>query len=240
MARRLRLLCFWANLSLCVLPAWSQTSSSRQDVPVVQAPPETATPSAQPGATPSAPEDTSAPKGKGSAVKRKLGEALPDCVSIIFSKCWTPEARQRKAEQHEAERRAQAAERCKAIDAARAQRTPPSRTVAASGESSSKTPGASPAICSPEDVLQAEHDVDVGDFYLQDGNKRAAEMRYRDALNALPEDPVASLRLARLLDKQGRTAEAVEFYRTFLSWSPTGKEAAEAQDALARLETKPE
>ena len=218
--------------------AQSQPSPSGQDVPVVQTP-QQSTPSDQ---TEEQPKSDKNEQKKPSKVKRKLREALPDCINIIFSKCWSSEARQQEAEEEAAERRTQAAKRCEAIEAARARRTATSAPTSslAPGESSSKSSQpslASPAGCTPDDVLEAEHDVDIGDWNLHDGNKKGAEIRYRDALKALPDDPVATLHLARLLEKQGRNAEALELYRSYMTWSPTGKEADEANKAITKLTT---
>jgi tetratricopeptide (TPR) repeat protein len=216
--------------------AQNQPSASGQDVPIVQTPQQDPT-ADQPEQPPK--PDTKDQK-KPSKAKRKLRDAVPDCINIIFSKCWHNDARQQEAEEAAQERRAQAAKRCEAIEVARARRTPPPAPAPslAPGESSSKSSQASlasPAGCTPDDVLEAEHDVDVGDTYAETGNKKAAEMRYRDALKALPDDPVATLHLARLLEKQGRKAEALELYRSYMTWSPTGKEAEEANKSIAKL-----
>jgi tetratricopeptide (TPR) repeat protein len=88
--------------------------------------------------------------------------------------------------------------------------------------------------CMGEDVLAADHDVDVGDFYFVQQNYRAAEMRYRSALERLPGEPIASLHLARVLEKLGNKPEAAEHYKTFLEWSPNGKDADEAKAAIER------
>ena len=221
-------------LSIAGTTALAQSPAATQDAPVVQTPPATE----QPTEAKTRPDEKS--DKKPSKVKRKLRGAVPDCVNIIFSKCWGSDARQQEAEEQATERRAQAAKRCEAIEAARSRRTaPPAPTSpVAPGESSSKSSQpslASPAGCTPDDVIEAEHDVDVGDTYVETGNQKAAEMRYRDALKALPDDPVASLHLARLLEKQGRKAEALELYRTYMSWSPTGKEADDANKSITKL-----
>ncbi len=218
--------------------AQNEPPSSNQDVPVVQNPQQnSASDQSEEKSTPDNKEQK-----KSSKVKRKMRDAVPDCVNIIFSKCWHNDARQQEVEEQAAERRAQAAKRCEAIEAARARRTPaPTPAPAPSlapGESSSKSStssSGSPAGCTPEDVLEAEHDVDVGDTYVGTGNQKAAEMRYRDALKALPDDPVATLHLARLLEKQGRKTEALEFYRSYMTWSPNGKDAEDATKAIAKL-----
>jgi TolA-binding protein len=237
MLRRSCFVIFLLLIAALSVNAQNQPSST-QDVPVIQTP---STPKAE-SEQPAKGKDEDQQKNdqqKPSKVKRKLRGAVPDCVSIIFSKCWHNDAREQEAAEKKAELRAHAAERCKAIDAARALRTPLApKPVSDPNESSSKASqpaGINPASCTPEDVLEAEHDVDVGDTYVETKSFKAAEMRYRDALKALPDDPVASLRLAKLLQKQGRNQEALELYRSYMSWSPTGKEADEANEAMTKL-----
>lgn len=183
-------------------------------------------------------------KKKRSKVARKIDEAIPDCVNLIFYHgCRSTEARQQDAEEKAAKEREEAAERCKQLEAARpkslqAQPAAPATSVPA-GESSSRTNAdLSLPYCTGETVLAAEHDVDVGDFNFKDKNYRGAEMRYRSALEQLPGDPIASLHLARLLEKLGRNAEALQLYQQYMAWSPTGKDAEEAQKSIQKLQAK--
>ncbi len=195
---------------------------------------------AGPPQVPTSPDATKedAPKKKSSKAKRTLQKALPDCINIIFSTCPGNSARQQEAEEQLKARRARAAERCRQLDAARPATAQPRKTELPLGESSSKSsiPDLQPHGCTPEDMLAAEHDVEVGDFNLGDKNYRGAEMRYRSALERVPGDPIATLRLARLLDKQGRNAEAYEQYKAYMAWSPTGADADEARAAMERIQ----
>lgn len=208
----------------------SQDSTSRQ--PQATATPE---PEQKPETQPSA--------GKGhNKVTRKLGEALPDCVNLIFYRgCRHSGARQDAANQKQQEQLSEAGERCKQLTAAlpeqlaaKYNKTAPAES--SGGYSSSKQPQDPTPYCTPEDVLAADHDVDVGDFNFNDKNFRGAEMRYRSALERVPAEPIATLHLARVLEKLGNKSEALDQYRTFLLWKPAGKDAEEANTAIARLE----
>lgn len=199
-----------------VSTAFAQVLSSQQ-----QATSETSS-----SKTESAPPENAPNPQKSSPVKHKLDEALPDCVNLIFYHgCRNSSARQQDAEEKEQKKLAEAAERCKQLTAA----------LPAAFQ-----PHASPTVqyCTPEDVIAADHDVDVGDFNFHDKNYKGAEMRYRSALQRLPGEPVATLHLARLLEKTGRKSEALEQYQIYLSWKPTGKEAEEASAAIKRLQSK--
>lgn len=221
---------------------FSSIAFTQQDTTVTQQPQPQV--QQQPAEQPSpADTDTDNPKKKKSnKVKRKIDEAIPDCINLIFYKgCRSSTARQDDAQERADQQRAEAADRCKQLTAARP-KTPP-KPVAASqaqiGESSSRTNiDLGQPYCTADTVLAAEHDVDVGDFSVRDKNYRGAEMRYRSALEQLPDDPIATLHLARLLEKLGRNSEALAFYQNFMLWSPTGKEAEEAQNAIKRLQPK--
>jgi len=82
---------------------------------------------------------------------------------------------------------------------------------------------------------KAEKDIEVGDFYMKRQNYRAAEDRYREALEYKPGDAVATFRLAEVLDAQKKDAEAAKEYQAYLKIPSNGKFNAEAKKALARL-----
>jgi tetratricopeptide (TPR) repeat protein len=217
--------------------AGSQQSSSKDQQVDIKTPPNPV----QPIEEQPAPQPTQEKK-KSSKISRKIDEALPDCVNLIFYRgCRHSDARQQDADEREQQKLAEAAERCKQLTAAL-----PAAVAAKLGEtkaaeidpnfSSSRQPQPPAPYCTPEDVIAADHDVDVGDFNFKDKNYRGAEMRYRSALERLPEEPIATLHLARVLEKLGNKAEAYDRYKVFLEWSPTGKDAEEANSAIARLQ----
>jgi predicted Zn-dependent protease len=202
--------------------------------------------SASPPQTPPAQDTGAAPKQK-SKISKTLGRAIPDCISIIFSTCKDRSGRNEAAAEVQEEQLARAAKRCEelqknrppALTVSRPTSDQPARPEIPNAESSSRssTPEVSP-YCTPQDVLAAEHDVEVGDFNFKDKNYRGAEMRYRSALERLPGEPIATLHLARVLEKEGKTEEAYGQYKSYMTWSPTGKDAEEAQAAIQRLEQK--
>lgn len=85
-------------------------------------------------------------------------------------------------------------------------------------------------------VLQAAHDVDVGDYYFQDKDYRGALMRYKDALEEKPDDAAIRVRLGRVLEKLNQIPEAIEQYQA--AWKLAGPEkwSDEAKSALQRLQ----
>src|SRR5436305_803131 len=118
-----------------------QTGSSSQPQDQTIKTPESSTTEA-----PNAPDQKKQPQEttgkKGNPVTRKLHEALPDCISIIFSKCTGNSAREQKEQERTARELARAQERCEKLSAARpVTHTEPTATL---NESSSKIPGAAP------------------------------------------------------------------------------------------------
>jgi len=76
------------------------------------------------------------------------------------------------------------------------------------------------------------HDMEVGTFNLKHKSYRGAELRFRSALDAVPDNPEANFKLAKSLEMQGKAAQAREEYTTFLTISSNGPFAAEARKAL--------
>jgi predicted Zn-dependent protease len=212
----------------------SQESSSKEQPVDVSPPPGKQQPTEQ--------QSTEQDKQKSSTVTRKMDEALPDCVNLIFYHgCRHSTARQREADEKQQQKLAEAAERCKQLIAALPAALTPHGAPATPENnpefsSSTQYQAITHPYCTPEDVVAADHDVDVGDFNFKDKNYKGAEMRYRSALERIPGEPVATLHLARVLEKLGNKAEAYREYKIYLQWSPTGKEAEEANAAIARLQ----
>jgi tetratricopeptide (TPR) repeat protein len=87
----------------------------------------------------------------------------------------------------------------------------------------------------PWDPHKAAKSVEVGDFYFNRKNYRAAEDRYREALSYKDDDAVATFRLAVCLEKLQRPADAVTEYQSYLRILPYGPQAGESQKAIDRL-----
>jgi tetratricopeptide (TPR) repeat protein len=87
----------------------------------------------------------------------------------------------------------------------------------------------------PWDPHEADKDVEVGLFYFKRLNYRAAEARYRDALKWQDNHAEARYRLAVVLDKEGKNAEAKQFYESYLKLLPKGEFELDSKKALERL-----
>ena len=90
----------------------------------------------------------------------------------------------------------------------------------------------------PWDPHEADKDVEVGLFYFKRGNLRAAEARFRDALYWQENHAEATYRLAVVLEKEGKTAQARQNYEQYLTILPKGDFAADSKKALERLSEK--
>jgi tetratricopeptide (TPR) repeat protein len=87
----------------------------------------------------------------------------------------------------------------------------------------------------PWNPLKAMKDVEVGDFYFNRKNYKAALDRYKEALYYKDNDAVASFRLAQCQEKVGDKAEARKYYEQYLKILPEGPFAKEAHASLDRL-----
>ncbi len=87
----------------------------------------------------------------------------------------------------------------------------------------------------PYNPMKAMKDVEVGDYYYKQKNYLAAISRYREALEYKPYDAVATIALARALEKTDQLDAARTQYESYLKILPNGPSAAEARKALERL-----
>ncbi|MCI0351351.1 MAG: tetratricopeptide repeat protein [Acidobacteriales bacterium] len=85
-------------------------------------------------------------------------------------------------------------------------------------------------------TLSAAHNVEVGDFYFEKQNYRAAKLRYTDALEEKPGDAAIHVRLGRALEKLNELPQAIEHYQAAQKLGAPEKWAEEAKSALARLQ----
>ena len=235
----LRMLC--AVALLCAGAAAQQPESQLPDAPQQQ-------PQAQPPQPPPSDEQAKPEKKPESKVKRTLKRGAPNCVHIDGAeKCKAPSADDDEAKGEDAQ-------------GAKQPRVPESQPLPRSSdpdESSSKDPqfsrdtrfpgdiggaGSGPASdvreLHPYNPHQADKDVDIGDFYFKRYNYRAAESRYAEALEYMPNHAAATYKLAEAQEKLGKTAQARENYQNYLKILPSGEFAAQAKAALARLDAQ--
>jgi len=87
----------------------------------------------------------------------------------------------------------------------------------------------------PWNPHQADKDVEVGMYYFRQKNYFAAESRFREALHYQDNHAEAMYRLATVLEKEGKTAEAKQFYLGYLRVLPNGEYAKDIKKALDRM-----
>ncbi len=225
-----RVLCVVALF--CAVAVAQQPESQLPDAPQQQ-------PQAQPPpAPPPSDEQPKEEKKPESKIKRTLKRGAPNCIHIGGAeKCKAP-----STDDDEAGSEPPAPQQPK---------VPNSQPLPRSSypeESSSKdsvplTPeGSAPASdvqeFHPYNPHKADKNVEVGDFYFKRNNYRAAESRYAEALDYMPNHAVATYRLAEAQDKLGKAALARANYEKYLKILPNGEFAGPAKAALARLDAQ--
>jgi cytochrome c-type biogenesis protein CcmH/NrfG len=88
------------------------------------------------------------------------------------------------------------------------------------------------AVKEPTHQESAAGDVDVGKYYLQTRNWRAARSRFESALVLDPENPEVYWGLAESERRLGNFAEARAHYLKLLDYDPEGPHGKEARKAL--------
>jgi tetratricopeptide (TPR) repeat protein len=90
----------------------------------------------------------------------------------------------------------------------------------------------------PHDPEQARKNLEIGSFYQKRGNLKAAEERYREAINFnLPwAEPYE--RLIAMLAKAGRREDAVAVCDLFLSNNPTSPRREDFEKRKAELNAR--
>ena len=87
----------------------------------------------------------------------------------------------------------------------------------------------------PWNPMKALKDIEVGNYYFNRKNYKAALDRYKEALYYKDGDAVASYRLAVCQEKLGDKSEAKKYYAQYLKVLPEGPLAKDAQASLDRL-----
>jgi tetratricopeptide (TPR) repeat protein len=87
----------------------------------------------------------------------------------------------------------------------------------------------------PWNPFKASKDIDIGNFYFNRKNYRAALDRYKEALYYKDGDAVASFRVAVCQEKLGDKAEAKKYFEQYLKILPEGPLAKDARASLERL-----
>lgn len=87
----------------------------------------------------------------------------------------------------------------------------------------------------PYNPHRAEKDIEVGDFYFNLKNYKAAESRYESALKYKPNDAEATYKLGESQEKLGEKEEALASYKSYLKILPYGPRAKDAEMSIERL-----
>jgi tetratricopeptide (TPR) repeat protein len=99
-----------------------------------------------------------------------------------------------------------------------------------------KDPNGDVVEMKPWNPHEADKDVEVGTYYFRRSNYKAAEARFRDALQWDRKHAEANYRLAEVLNKEGKRQEAAIYYEAYLKILPSGQFAGESRKALSRID----
>lgn len=80
--------------------------------------------------------------------------------------------------------------------------------------------------------LQAQKELNIGNFYFKRGSFKAAAGRFEEAIKWNPGYADAYLRLGEAREKLGQKKEATEAYKAFLENAPDHKRAAEIKKKI--------
>ncbi len=103
-------------------------------------------------------------------------------------------------------------------------------------DSSSSKAGVNRCAVLFEMALEAAHNVEVGDYYFEKGNFKAALMRYEDAAEQKTGDAAIHVRLGRVYEKVGDVQRARTHYEAAEKIAAPKEWSQEARSALARLQ----
>jgi tetratricopeptide (TPR) repeat protein len=86
--------------------------------------------------------------------------------------------------------------------------------------------------------IQAQKELNVGDFYARKGSHRAAANRYLEATKWNPSYAEAFWKLARSKEKLGELPKALEAYQKFVELEPDGSQAKDVRKKITEIEKK--
>ena len=119
---------------------------------------------------------------------------------------------------------------------------PPAPPADPSKESSSATTNAPAEPAAPAapafDPLRAQKSVDVGQYYLKNGNYAAAIDRYKEAISYQSNMALPWEFLGQAYEKEHEREEAVAAYQKYLAMMPSGKEPDKVRKEVAKLQAE--
>lgn len=122
--------------------------------------------------------------------------------------------------------------------------TPPSAPTSApratpKSKSSGKKNKDSAASSAPDqpkwDPLRAEHDVEVGQYYMKKGDLDAAIDRFQDAADSKPGFAIPYRYLGEAQEKKKQKREAIKSYTRYLDLYPHAEDAAKIRKKIDKL-----
>jgi tetratricopeptide (TPR) repeat protein len=108
-----------------------------------------------------------------------------------------------------------------------------------SGESSSRHPEVEQSEDAQQntayDPVPAEHDIDVGTFYMRKGDIDAAIARFKDAIRRKSNFAKPRLLLGEAYEKKGDPSTAAKYYKEYLQVSPHAPDAKKIKKKIDKL-----
>ena len=86
--------------------------------------------------------------------------------------------------------------------------------------------------------IQAQKELQIGDFYFKKKSYRAAAGRYERAAKWQPDLAEAYYRLGETREKLGENAAALAAFQKYMELSPSSRKAAEVKKKIAQLQSK--
>ncbi len=83
--------------------------------------------------------------------------------------------------------------------------------------------------------LQAQKELNIGNFYAKKGSWRAAAMRYSESVKWNPTYADGFLKLGEARERLGQKSQARDAFEKFLELAPEHKRAAEIKKRIASL-----
>jgi len=124
-----------------------------------------------------------------------------------------------------------------------------SSSSSSSSKSSQKTKGQGPQPAPPaapdgsdkisrriNNSAPAQHDVEVGQYYMKKEKYDAAIDRFQDAAKLLPDYAITYRLMGEAYEKKKFLSEAMAAYQKFLTVAPNDKDAEEMRKRVARLQ----
>lgn len=85
------------------------------------------------------------------------------------------------------------------------------------------------------DAANAEHAIEVGEFYVRKGDIDAAINRFQEAVSLQPKLARARLLLAETYEKKGDKAAALKVYQEYLRLFPNASDAKKIEKKIRHL-----